>query len=919
MVSDQHRPRGIHQRSESLDALAHICRRVRAGESGVLFLSGKGGTGKTTLLDEARRLASPDVRVAAGCGHAMEADLPYGLASQLFESLGRFGLIDPLPDGPAPSDMRGVVLARARAWLEKEAAEGPMLVVLDDLHWSDPDSLGLVAFLARRLAGLAVGIVGAARPWPPQPLVETLVSEGRAERVDLAPLAPAAVRDLLSDLLDATPSGELVDRACALAGGNPLLVRQLATIAAPEGQLPDIGHLDLGQVRDVLLLSSMATLPDVAVTCAQAASVLGDQFRVTLVAAVAGIPPDEAADGLEVLFRAGLVRETAPGRAAFAQAMVGFAVYEDISPARRAVLHARAFSCLADIGELPLAAHHAVAADLVGDARAISVVRTAADAALAAGAVQQGVDQLRAAVHLAAGVAPGSLYMDLADALMAAGQPTDAAGAYRQALAGTELPAHDRVRGLQLLARALAYGGDLDGSAAVSTEALTLADQAPPTSVAAALVDRVHVVWQLEGPGRALDLLSAFDNLETLAGADPTLESARCFMRFCAGPDDTVLPVLAALVDEEARGEIDIQSSPFDPMLVYMSVARYAERFDEDDRVYDLAYTRATARGVLHALVPLQVSRADNRIRRGRPGEALAILDQAQRNAQVEPIMEEVVALAQAVALAELGRTEEAADRLPGVASTLFMWMVRVSAQSIRGQILLAQGRIDEACDGFLAVEALIRDLGVNAPTAGPQWLGHAMEAYLAGRRLDDVSHLCDWLDARADGLCGQWPRMVAMGGRAALAAAAGDHQRADDLYSQAIALPVPLLLERARVVLRYGEWLRRTNQVLRARPLLAEALAVAEGAGAGNLASRAQAELRVAGGRRRPRGAPSGDLTPQERRVATLAADGLTTREIAERLCLSAKTVESHLTRIYDKLGVRTRRALRGETFGTP
>ncbi len=87
--------------------MAHICGRVRAGESGGLFLSGEAGTGKTTLLDEARRLASPDVRVAAGCGHAMEADLPYGLTSQLFESLGRFGLIDLLPAGPAPSDMRG--------------------------------------------------------------------------------------------------------------------------------------------------------------------------------------------------------------------------------------------------------------------------------------------------------------------------------------------------------------------------------------------------------------------------------------------------------------------------------------------------------------------------------------------------------------------------------------------------------------------------------------------------------------------------------------------------------------------------------------------------------------------------------------------------------------------------------------------
>ena len=121
----------------------------------------------------------------------------------------------------------------------------------------------------------------------------------------------------------------------------------------------------------------------------------------------------------------------------------------------------------------------------------------------------------------------------------------------------------------------------------------------------------------------------------------------------------------------------------------------------------------------------------------------------------------------------------------------------------------------------------------------------------------------------------------------------------------------MPLPLERARVLLDLGSWLRRTNQPLAAREHLAQALRIAEQAGA---ARPPRAALRVAGGRRRARPDSDVRLTAQETRVAVLAAQGLTNTEVAQQLMLSVKTVETHLTRVYRKLTVRSKRELRAK-----
>jgi DNA-binding CsgD family transcriptional regulator len=185
--------------------------------------------------------------------------------------------------------------------------------------------------------------------------------------------------------------------------------------------------------------------------------------------------------------------------------------------------------------------------------------------------------------------------------------------------------------------------------------------------------------------------------------------------------------------------------------------------------------------------------------------------------------------------------------------------------------------------------------------------------AYVASDRETDARRVIDWLDERSEQLPCRWPRIAAATGRARLAESVRDHTGAEQFFQQALDLhaEVELPLERLQTLLEYGKYLRRAGQPARARRMLADALHLAESGGAVWLAAQAQEELRIAGGRRRRQRHEPNQLTPQEERVATLAATGATSRQIADQLYLSTSTIETHLEHIYAKLGIHSRREL--------
>lgn len=237
---------------------------------------------------------------------------------------------------------------------------------------------------------------------------------------------------------------------------------------------------------------------------------------------------------------------------------------------------------------------------------------------------------------------------------------------------------------------------------------------------------------------------------------------------------------------------------------------------------------------------------------------------------------------------------------------------VLLQAWHVRAQLCHQAGDLDGACALYGRIEQLTTQMGIAEPCAVP-WGRHALVSYLASGRLDDAQRVIDWLERGSARLPCRWPRIAAATGRALLAEAGGDFEVAEQHYHAALVLheQVELPIEHVETLLGYGTFLRRRGQPMRGRPHLAEALVIAEECEATWLADQARAELAVAGGRRRRARQGPARLTPQEQRVARLAAAGHSNKVIAGQLCLSTRTIEYHLAQVYTKLGITSRHQL--------
>jgi DNA-binding CsgD family transcriptional regulator len=227
---------------------------------------------------------------------------------------------------------------------------------------------------------------------------------------------------------------------------------------------------------------------------------------------------------------------------------------------------------------------------------------------------------------------------------------------------------------------------------------------------------------------------------------------------------------------------------------------------------------------------------------------------------------------------------------------------------AVRGFLELSLGSLDSARADFDAVEEIERGIGLEEP----RLLRHhanRIETLVALGRLDDAKMALEVLERRGEATGGVWAQAVSARCRGLLAAAAGDLDPALASLERAVVahqrLPIPF--ELGRTLLVKGQIHRRRKQKVRAREALDQSIAVFEQLGALLWLARARAELDRVGLRH---GSPD-QLTPTEKSVALLAASGLTNREIAERVFLSPKTVESNLARVYEKLGVHSRAAL--------
>ena len=370
-------------RDDQLAALDGVLAGARGGRGRVVLVAGEPGIGKTRLAEEAaRRAAAAGMQVAWGrCheGDGAPALWPWAqvvrqlaaeqLAAMLGSSAAWLGqlmpeLAEPAPRaGPLPIADLGTArfqLNQAVTGLLRRLAEArPLLIVVDDLHWADVPSLSLLAFLAGELNDARLVVAGTYRDVEVvagRPLAETLGALARepvVERIRLGGLGRADVARLIGRTIGARPAEPLVQAVTDRCGGNPFFITELLRLlqserglAAPDATAAARRDIPVG-VRDVLR-RRLARLPAQTSTVLMVAAVAGRGFDLDLIEAVTGLEDEPALDAAEAAVLAGLVIEDdrAAGRYRFAHTLVRETIYEDISRARRARLHARVADAL---------------------------------------------------------------------------------------------------------------------------------------------------------------------------------------------------------------------------------------------------------------------------------------------------------------------------------------------------------------------------------------------------------------------------------------------------------------------------------------------------------------------------------------------------------------------------------------------
>jgi DNA-binding CsgD family transcriptional regulator len=896
---------------------------------GSLFFLAEAGLGKSVALECAcRRAADASFLVGRGRANTMESSLPFGPVSQALADLGGpdLGSADV---GPPAGDARAAQFYRVLRWLEETAAK-PVLLAFDDLHWADADSLALISFLCRRFGSTPVALIGTLRPWPSEAheLAAGLSHDGRALIERLAPLTEEASGALLVARLGQPISEEVLRRSSDLCAGNPLLLEQVAVAIERGEEVPTASTPGPAKtVSDDLLLSRFAGLPAEGMRCAQAAAIFGTHFVPELAARVAKLEEPEADAALDALDRTGLVRQVSADGLDFVHPLFRQALYDDLSAPIRSRLHARAYSVLGEHGMEAEAAEHAVLANLVGNGEAVSLLERVGRTARRMGALATAVDRLTAAVHLSGDRPKPELLLALGEALVAGGSQDDAIAVCERLLGRPELSDAGRAEALATMGRASAVTGHHDQAAARFEHAVALAEHEAPVVAVQVLLEYVASSWFTTGPAQSLPLTKRARELAR-ATSEPlqlAAEAAWAFIALMAGDAsgiEVLAPVLWPLA-ADPLADVGTLGRARGPLTNLARGLIFVERFEEADLVIGRLEAAAERFGSPRPIAFLAFIHGWALIRMGRLTQAQERIGRSLSLVDLVPMVDAFASVGQADILLSMGRLSECeawCERVEALATArgesnalLFLW-------DVRGRRHLREGRVATACETYARLEATVRRLGIGEPCV-PPWARHAASAYLAAGRIEDAARVVDWVEAHASQLPCRFPRIAAATGRAQLAEVRGDREAADSAFASALALHdgVDLPLEKVETLLAYGGFLRRHGQLARARPLLAEALELAEASEAEWLASQARDDLRVAGGRRRRRREEPGRLTTQEQRVAELVATGATNPEIARQLYLSVSTIETHLERVYAKLGIHSRRELMARASRPP
>ena len=903
------------ERVNAEHAIGEALRAAEHGNGSVVLLIGTPGIGKTVLLGRGAALAERcGFAIAHAVASPMERGLPFGLLGQAIVALGG----NPVEDVGelARAGGQSARFYRTLRWLGEVASERPVLLALDDLHWSDPDSLELFGFLCRRLAALPVLVIGTLRPQPPAAMVlaQELESSGRARAITLEPLSLEGSATLLARVLGRTLEHEQATELWQACAGTPLLL-EAAGRSLAEGAQPLA--LRGGSAGDSsLLLARFADVGGDGFEYVKAGAIFGVFFDHAKATALSGVAPAAADEALERLVGAGVLEDLGSGSVSFVHPLFAQALLDAQPSAVRERRHAAAFELVvAQGGPDALAAEHAALGGLAGDPLAVEITARAGAAALAQGALRAASTHLENAVRLAGANPPTEVLLLYGQVLVAQAHITPLRSLCAELLS-RDLDAPTRARALCLMARVEALANRPSQAQQLFMQAAAVATD--PAGRVAVLCDALLTClasaparWVLDTADRALEL----------AGERTPQQRVLRFVRAYAALICECDPRAARALTKEvlaagARSLWSAQGWNLTIAVHTLNICKVLEDYAGADTLFEREYAEAVAAGAPVLMAGLAVAHADVLLRLGRLGEALELVERTTTlsDRRILPWAD----LAAAVLLSELGQDARAATHIealrtfaaeipPEQFAVVSLWL-----HLLDGRAQLAAGHREQASD-TMARAGEIAALGGRLEPCLVPWAAVALEAHLAAGRQERAHAVLAELRSCSQRLPSRWPHAVVALGEAGIAASEGSTDRADERFAHAIArfAECSQPLEHAHALISFGTHLRRSARPRDAREPLAQALAICESAGSERLARIARAELAASGGRRRRRSEDGSALTAQERRVAGLAAQGLANGQIAAAMHLSPKTVSSHLQRVYGKLGMHSRREL--------
>jgi DNA-binding CsgD family transcriptional regulator len=893
-------------RDDELARLKAFVGDLSAGAA-AMILRGEAGIGKTALWRTAvdfaetagatvlvTRCAEAEMPLAlGGVGDLIENALAE-VADELAEPQRRalavaVGLEAPPGEAPEPTALPRAFLACLRTL----AGRSPVLLAVDDVQWLDPPSRRILAFAARRLGDAPLGVLVTQRGGG-DALTLGHAFEQRVAEIPVGPLTVGALNHLIRTRLGLRIPRPTMARVHRASGGNPMFALEFARFAASSS-----GPLPLPSSLEELVRDRVASLPPTVLPLLEATAAAERPTPAVLAGAV-----DEGESTLDEAIAAGAVALGPNGIVRFTHPLLASAVYDAIPPARRAEVHTRLANASSDIEER---ARHLALATSEPDVDIARLLDRAAAHARARGASDAGAELAEHAVRLtpAADVearenrmlAAAEFLLDLdvaastrvLDELLAAG----VSGPRRaQALLLRYRTEHDVERAERFAQEALEH---VEGDRALRVRALILLSRHavhlddPVTSVSLAhraLTD----AEQLQEPALLAEALAATALRSAAAGQ----------------PEPTLANRALALAAEHQSARIG-----FHIPVHALALERWLDGELAEARELMMESLDATVRGgreqdrgvILTTLVRLELESGNWDIaeRYFRAAEELAFDANDRWAVGIMPSLAGMIATLRG----RVGEARRLISEAIHYGESFHHSSLVTSSRTVLGFLELSLGEPAGAWQTLSEPPAAVEQ---RFPTYGfPEPIPSAVEALVALGRVDDAEALLARFDARWPHQGRVMPARLRCGALLLLARRDLDAALAGAEEAVAASEAVGLPLDRGRALLAAGEALRRLGQRRRAAEKLDAAKQVFAEVGARLWVARAEKELRRAS----PRPRRDRELTDAERGVAALVAAGRTNREVAAELFTTVGTVEVHLTRIYRKLGVRSRTEL--------